>query len=192
VWQVAAGALFVGAALFTLTATADKIKDRMVPSAPHSLDSMTYMKYAHYSDQGMDMDLSEDYRAIRWMQENVEGSPVIVEANTPEYRWGTRFTIYTGLPGVVGWNWHQRQQRAETLLNVVQERVDEVGEFYETTDIEEAKAFLQRYGVRYIVVGQLEHAYYSEAGLAKFEAYDGTLWREVYRDGNTAIYEVVK
>jgi uncharacterized membrane protein len=35
------------------------------------------------------------------MQDNIQGSPVIVEANCPEYRWCTRYTIYTGLPGVV-------------------------------------------------------------------------------------------
>ena len=56
------------------------------------------------------------------------GSPVIVEANTPEYRWGNRFTIYTGLPGVVGWNWHQRQQRAVVPSEWVTERIDEISE----------------------------------------------------------------
>ena len=60
------------------------------------------------------MNLVQDYKAIRWMQDNVQGSPVIVEANCPEYRWCMRFTIYTGLPGVVGWNWHERQQRTLT------------------------------------------------------------------------------
>ena len=74
--------------------------------------------------------MSQDYRAIQWMQRNVQGSPVIVEANTPEYRWGTRFTIYTGLPGVVGWNWHQRQQRAVTPDTWVFDRVDAIGAFY--------------------------------------------------------------
>ena len=75
------------------------------------MDSITYMQYAQYADFDVTMDLVHDYKAIRWMQDHVQGSPVIVEANCPEYRWCTRFTIYTGLPGVVGWNWHQRQQR---------------------------------------------------------------------------------
>lgn len=56
------------------------------------------------------MDLRQDYRAIRWMQENIPGSPVIVEANVPEVRWENRFTIYTGLPGMAGWNCHRRQR----------------------------------------------------------------------------------
>ena len=61
---------------------------------------------------GDEMDLSQDYRAIRWMQENVRGSPVIVEANLRAlYHWGSRFSNFTGLPGVVGWEWHQQQQR---------------------------------------------------------------------------------
>ena len=110
-WQTAMIFLMSGAALFTISGAAGKMRDRWIVEAPRTLDAMTFMKYANYDDFGQRLDLSEDYRAIRWMQDNVQGSPVIVEANCSEYRWCTRFTIYTGLPGVVGWNWHQRQQR---------------------------------------------------------------------------------
>ena len=173
----------------------DKIKDRWIPSAPHSLDSMSFMKYATYSDFGVEMDLSQDYRAIQWMQQNISGSPVIVEANVPEYRWGTRFTIYTGLPGVVGWNWHQRQQRV-MASNIVFQRVDEIAAFYKTSDPLLAVNFIKKYNVRFIVVGQLERAEYrdaenADAGLFKFDKYNGTLWNEVYREGQTVIYSVM-
>jgi uncharacterized membrane protein len=189
-WQTGLTILFAGAALYTVAATTDKVSDRMAPQAPHTLDSMTYMAYAEFWDTST-MDLSQDYRAIRWMQENVEGSPVIVEANCPEYRWCTRFTIYTGLPGVVGWNWHQRQQRALGPPTQVFDRVDAIGQFYNTPDIGFAQDFLAKYDVRYIVVGQLEQIYYEEDGLEKFEKYDGMLWKEVYRDVQTVIYEVL-
>jgi len=49
---------------------------------------------------------------------------------------------------------------------------------------------LKKYNVRYIVVGKLERAEYIGEGLLKFDAYNGTLWQEVYRDGQTVIYEV--
>ncbi|MDO9347910.1 MAG: DUF2298 domain-containing protein, partial [Anaerolineales bacterium] len=188
-WNVTAAILVSCAALFLLVVGMVKIRDRMNPAAPHGLDSMTYMAYAHYADFGVDMDLSQDYRAIRWMQDNVQGSPVIVEANVPEYRWGTRFTIYTGLPGVVGWNWHQRQQRA-LMSNRVWERIGEITNFYTTSDPAAAQAFLKKYNVRYIVLGQLERAAYIGEGLTKFDQYNGKLWKEVYRDGQTVIYEV--
>jgi YYY domain-containing protein len=189
-WQTVLTILFAGAALYTVAATTDKISDRMTPDAPHTLDSMTYMAHSEHWDTSV-MDLSQDYRAIRWMQENVEGSPVIVEANCPEYRWCTRITIYTGLPGVVGWNWHQRQQRALGPPTLVFDRVDEIGQFYNTLDIGFAADFITRYNVRYIVVGQLERIYYEEEGLLKFEQYNGTLWQEVYRDVQTVIYKVL-
>jgi uncharacterized membrane protein len=166
----------------------------MTDATPHTLDGMTYMNYAQYYDGHM-MNLSEDYRAIRWMQDNVQGSPVIVEANCSEYRWCTRFTIYTGLPGVVGWNWHQRQQRGLAAADV-QQRVDAIDMFYTLSDIELARTFLAKYQVKYIVVGQLEHNIYpafdsAVDGLAKFEKYDGKYWKAVYHDKNTTIYEVL-
>ena len=190
-WQITMIVLISGAALFTVTGTSGKIRDRWIVEAPRTLDAMTFMNYAHYDDFGQRLDLSEDYRAIRWMQDNVQGSPVIVEANCPEYRWCARFTIYTGLPGVVGWNWHQRQQRVFNSI-WVEDRVADVGNFYNNVDVQVARQFLEEYDVRYIIVGQLERAAYTPEGIAKFEQFDGQYWREVYRDGNTVIYEVMQ
>jgi uncharacterized membrane protein len=194
IYQTGLYVLLAGAFLFTITGTTDKISDRITDVTPRTLDGMTFMNYAQHYD-GQMMDLSEDYRAIRWMQDNVQGSPAIVEANCTEYRWCTRFTIYTGLPGVVGWNWHQRQQRGSASTNI-QQRVDEIGMFYTTQDIEWTRAFLKKYLVKYIVVGQLERNIYpaldpAADGLAKFEQYDGKYWKEVYHDKNTTIYEVL-
>jgi uncharacterized membrane protein len=152
---------------------------------------MAFMKQAQYDDFAQRLDLSEDYRAIRWMQDNVQGSPVIVEANCVEYHWCTRFTIYTGLPGVVGWNWHQRQQRG-FMSTQVENRVAEVGDFYNAVDLEYAREFLEKYDVSYIIVGPLERAAYTPEGIAKFDQSEGVDWQEVYRDGSTAIYEVIR
>jgi uncharacterized membrane protein len=190
-WQIGL-AFFVGSMLlYPLTATVAKVRDRMALDAPPSLDGMSYMQYATHADEGVEMDLSQDYNAIRWLQDHVTGSPVIVEAHLTEYRWGTRFTIYTGLPGVVGWNWHQRQQRTLLPDNWVWDRVNAIAEFFNTTDPNIASEFLKRYDVSYIIVGQLERAKYSPEGIGKFEAYDGTLWNEVFRDRDTIIFEVV-
>ena len=187
---ILAAVLFCGL-LFPVIATRDKISDRMASEAPIGLDGMVYMDYADFNDQGDVYSLDEDAEAIRWMQQNVEGTPVIMEGNTPEYRWGTRFTIYTGLPSVVGWNWHQRQQRAYLENNSVQNRVDQVTEFYSTTDIDTAKMLLERYDVEYIIVGQLEEVYYPEEGLMKFAQYEGKLWKLVFSNTGTTIYQVM-
>jgi YYY domain-containing protein len=190
-WQVLATLLVSCAALFLLVAGMGKIKDRMNPAAPHSLDSMEYMAYAQYADFGTVFDLSQDYRAIRWMQENVQGSPVIVEAAAAgvQYTWFARYSIYTGLPDVVGWQWHQEQQRV-LFTQEVRDRGQEENDFYTTTDIQAALNFLHKYNARYIIVGQLERAKYAGDGLAKFEGYNGIFWNEVYRDGQTVIYEL--
>jgi uncharacterized membrane protein len=68
--------------------------------------------------------------------------------------------------------------------------VAEIGAFYTTDDPEAARKFVDKYEVAYIIVGQLEQAYFPGPGLDKFPALNGVLWDEVYRDGRTAIYQV--
>ncbi|MDF1500884.1 MAG: DUF2298 domain-containing protein [Anaerolineales bacterium] len=161
-WFVVSVLLFFSAALYPFTAATAKIRDRMVLDAPPSLDGMDYMRYAdRYFELNRQLDLGEDYEAIRWLQENVEGSPVIVEANVPEYRWGSRSTIYTGLPGVLGWRWHQSQQRVAANGDSVNARLFDITNFYLTGDISEANAFLKKYAVQYVMLGQLERTYYA-------------------------------
>jgi len=191
-WRIGLILLIGCAALYPITATAEKIDDRISNETPLTLDGMKYMQNSNYSFEGVNMSLEEDYMAIRWMQENVDGSPVIVEANTVEYSWGSRFSIYTGLPGVVGWNWHQRQQRAVVPSIWITDRVEAVNNFYLTTDIEETENFLTKYDVSYIIVGQVEHAKYVGEGIGKFSQLDGMLWKSVYSIGTTKIYQVIK
>jgi YYY domain-containing protein len=192
-WQVGLIILVASASLYPIMATTAKIKDRMASNAPHTLDGMAYMYYATYSDEWGAMDLSQDYKAIRWMQENVKGSPVIVEANLRDlYRWGSRYTIYTGLPGVVGWEWHQQQQRVTVPGTWITDRILEIQAFYLTTDLDEALAFLKKYNVEYIIVGQQERGKYPGPGLEKFDQENGILWNAVYRQGETVIYKAME
>jgi uncharacterized membrane protein len=205
-WWVVFWVLVLSAALFTLYGSMAKIKDRWVPAAPHTLDGMAFMPLATYAEnypgvseatpveqRGISMDLSQDYRLIHWMQDNIQGSPVIVEANSRNlYRWYGRGTIYTGLPGVVGWEWHQQQQRAVNPAEWVTKRITDIEQFYLTVDTDLTRQFLNLYGVRYIILGQLERVTYPGPGLDKFAAFNGVLWNEVYRDGDTILYEVMR
>lgn len=191
IWLVIFAALIIGVCLYPLTATIDKITDRMNNEVLITLNGMDFMKTSTYSANGISMDLGQDYQGIKWMQANVKGSPVIVEANVPEYQWGNRYTIYTGLPGVVGWNWHQRQQRAILPSNWVTGRIDEISNFYSNSDPQQVISFLQKYQIKYVIVGQLEKITYPGIGLEKFEEFDHVLWEKVFEYKDTKIYTVI-
>jgi len=150
------------------------------------------MFYSRYTENDQVMDLRQDYELIRWMQENIKGTPVIIEANVPEYRWGNRISIYTGLPSVIGWNWHQRQQRAINPSDWVYKRVEEVGKFYSADDISIAKEVVDRYQVDYIVIGQLERIMYNQDGIAKFFQNANGFLEIVYASEDTYLFKVVQ
>lgn len=99
--------------------------------------------------------------------------------------------MYTGLPAVIGWDWHQRQQRAVAPDTLVTSRIADVNTFYNTLDLAEASDILAKYDVKYVVAGSLENTYYLPQGLAKLDqmAAVGTL-TEVYRDDYARIFRV--
>ncbi len=85
------------------------------------------------------------------------------------------------------------QQRAALTDRVVLDRQTDVDQFYNTESIDRANILLARYNIRFVVVGDLEAAYYSRAGLEKFERMaDLGYLRRAYTNEGTRIYAVVE
>jgi YYY domain-containing protein len=196
-WLGTMGLLIAGGALFLPFGIRARAVDRMAPATGLTLDGMAFTEHAVISDgrEGnmQEISLTGDYHAIRWMQETIEGSPVILEGlGRHEYLWANRVSIYTGLPAVVGWEWHQVQQRAGLGGDLVHRRRADVNAFYNTTDIAQAEEILARYGVGYVYVGGYERAYYDQQGLGKLDRMveEGVL-RTAYEAHGVTVYEVV-
>jgi len=195
VWWGIFAVLFVCVLLYPIFATRAKVNDRFSREVGPTVDGTAYMLRAAYTDgppngRALSMELKWDREAIFWMQDNIPGSPVILEGHAPEYRWGSRVSIYTGLPTVVGWNWHQRQQRSIYTEPLVEKRIADVATMYNTRDKSQALELLRRYQVSYIYVGQLEKAYYDPAGLAKFDQMAGSELELVYENSQVKIYRL--
>ena len=154
-----------------------------------TLDGTDYVRGTTYFDPLGDIDIEIDFEGIRWLRENVDGTPVILEAVTPTYRWGSRVSINTGLPTVVGWQWHQEQQRWGYRHKVTQ-RIMDVKNIYETVDIEEAKSLLRQYNVGLVYVGRVEKLYFSEEGLEKFDNQLSGVLTKIFQNEDVEIYEV--
>ncbi len=200
IWQAALVVLFFIAALYPLLATQAKWRIRMSQDAPHTLDGMAFMPYVEYGDtdyagNSVTIDLANDYEALRWMQRNIEGSPVVAEAHgsNPYRSIANRVSMYTGLPAIIGWDWHQRQQRAVVPGSLVSNRIQDVNALYNTPNIEQAQMILNKYGVSYVYLGELERNYYWPEGVAKFDQMaDRGILDIVYQDKAVTIYKVLE
>ena len=102
----------------------------------------------------------EDAAAIRWLNENVEGNPVVLEANGDSYSDYCRVSAMTGLPTVLGWYVHEWLWRGDTAdLN---EKSAEIQTIYTSGDREAVEELLEKYEVEYIFVGSCEREKYGE------------------------------
>lgn len=193
-WWIGMGLLALGGALFLPCGIRARAVDRLPAEAPLTLDGMAFMRTSRIIDgllEGREIELAGDYYAIRWMQDNIKGSPVIMEGLAGEYHWGNRVSVYTGLPAVIGWSWHQRQQRIMLPDPLVEKRRNDVNTCYNTGDIAYALKILKDYGVSYVYIGEYERAFYDPAGLEKFDrmAEQGLL-QLVYDQLGVRIYKV--
>lgn len=191
VWLIIFIIFFTATLSYPVTASWGKITDRMSTDAPPGLDGMEYMKHSSYYDQNKKLDLIWDYKAISWINQTIKGSPVILEANTPIYRWGSRVSIYTGLPTIIGWDWHEIAHRSYLTTDEVGKRTRLVKTAYETKSTEELLSILRQFQVKYIYLGELERAYYDSDGLRKFVNLTGRYLDVVYKNPGVTIYEVI-
>jgi len=194
IWWTVMALLVAATALFPLLSIPAKTEDRLSDATGPTLDGMAYMQFSRVGDVRGEVDVAPDYQAIVWLQDNVFGSPVILEGlGEREYLWSNRYSIYTGLPTVVGWNWHQRQQRAAAGAGEVEQRRRDVNELYWTSDLARARDILEQYDVRYVIVGPYERLYYEPPGLAKFETMVTSAVLDVaYDQRGVTIYRVLQ
>src|SRR5258708_18940782 len=125
-------ALAAACALYPLLATPARLADRFV-ALPPTLDGGAFLEKAVYEWKGATLPLAPDAHAMLWLEDNVRGSPVIAEANTEPflYGWGNRFSMFTGLPGIIGWGWHQKQQRGVVSGDLLAHPLEGVEEPYQ-------------------------------------------------------------
>jgi YYY domain-containing protein len=193
VWLGGLAILVVAASMYPALATGPRVEDRF-NDLPGTLDGLAFMSEAEQAEgpeNGVPVafSLAGDHDAIVWLQDNIVGSPVVLEGQLPQYRWGGRISIQTGLPTVLGWAWHETQQRPG-YGTWIQTRENDVELIYSTKQPFAAiQPLLDKYGVRLIVVGDLERAIYPSEGIAKFEhAADQGLLTVIYQSDSTTIY----
>jgi YYY domain-containing protein len=200
-WKIILALLVGLAALYPILATRAKINDRWDRSVGPGLDSLEWMKsvsdtqFGPGAPEGLTFPLLWDYQALMWLRENVEGSPVVAEgAKAPPYRsLRARVATYTGLPIIIGYPWHEKQQRSFVKTDLVDRRERDVNVLFDTTDPWLADEILRRYDVEYVYLGDLERAHYLPEGIEKFaKMVDMGLLQPVYANEGVSIYAVVR
>lgn len=188
------GVLLLGASVFVVSGTKVRQNARFAETGP-TLNGLAYLKQAEYREvpsaahpeDATIIKLEDDEPLIRWLRANVHGSPVITEAVGDLYHWTGRMSVNTGLPAVIGWDFHQTQQRAG-YVDLVDRRRFETAQFYTDGNQQTAEQYLLRYNVSYVIVGTEEHVHGTPAGLAKIAKMPELT--EVFRSGDNVIYHV--
>jgi len=129
----------------------------------------------------------QDKAAIDWINRTIRGIPVLVEAWGPSYQEFSRVTMNTGLPIVLGWDYHVTQRGARR--DEVETRKADVEAIYRSKAQREVAAILARYHVAYVYVGPLERETYGSACLARFLEWPELL-RPVYTNPGVTIFAV--
>jgi len=169
---LAAGAL-LGSLATSLLALAGHIRTRRVETPRGTLDGLAFLR-SHRPGEAA---------ALDFLEARVPGLPTIAEAWGPSYREYARFASRSGLPTVIGWDYHllQRgQPRAE-----LDRRILDVARLYDPLALDDLPEVLSRHGIRWVVSGAEEAVAHGEAHRALFRAFPGLLVPAFESDGVT-------
>ena len=106
---------------------------------------------------------------IDWLDDNIKGVPVILEAVGGQYSTFGRISSSTGIPTLLGWPGHEYQWRGSTPEPALRENAVKV--IYESDDLAETTDLLNQYNVSFIVHGPRERSIYKAAGVDKFDRF---------------------
>ncbi len=176
VWQAGMALLVAGGLVYPVLATPNKAD--FFKNAP-TLNAIAWIADYHPGD----------YAAIEWLRAKAPGQAVILEApGAPAgqygaYNYSGRISAMTGLPTLLGWGGHQSQWRGN--YDEPARREPDIALLYNSSDIRQAQALLDKYGITYVIVGATERERYSPQGLKKFEQFMDV----AFQQGDTIIYQ---
>jgi len=119
---VAASMLHPIAATTTMVAGSDPFVDWQINRG--TLDGIAYIDQVN----------EDEYEAIKWLNKEITGAPVILESPGGVYTYSSRVSTFTGMPTLLGWSTWEWQWR----------------------DNELALELLEHYNVKYVYIGLLE------------------------------------
>jgi hypothetical protein len=176
IWQVGLALLVAGGLVYPVLATPNKAD--FFKNKP-TLNAIAWIGEYHPGD----------YAAIEWLRANAPDQAVILEApGAPAgqygaYNYSGRISAMTGLPTLLGWGGHQSQWRGN--YDEPARREPDIALLYNSSDIRQTQALLDKYGITYVIVGATERERYSPQGLKKFEQFMDV----AFQQGETTIYQ---
>ena len=114
----------------------------------------------------MKEDFKDDYLATNWLNDNVSGTPVVLEANGYSYTDYQRVSVITGLPTVLGWYTHEQLWKSEPsksndmVVEMINNRSQDIETIYTSEDENLVRDLIEKYNISYIYVGSLEEEKY--------------------------------
>lgn len=179
------GLLLAGGLVYPFTALPAKVTEWGWSSPKGTLNGFAYLRNATLEMDGKTMNLSEDLEMMLWLRTHATPGSVLLEGTRPLYQWGGRISWHTGLPTVLGWDWHMRQQRPwPGGDNPIYQRQQDIDQFFNEAD----PAILDRYQVDYVIIGQLERVTYDPDRIAILESFPQL--KPVFRSGDSVVYQV--
>ena len=139
-----------------------------------TLDGMAFLRNAR----------PDDYDAIRWLQANVSGMAYIVESSGGSYTDAAFVSAFTGLPTILGWDFHQYQWRGDTIESG--KRQPDIAQIYQSSTPSQVLALLDKYDVEYVYLGAVEKRTYGVS--PQTEDRFGRFLETVYQADGVSIY----
>jgi YYY domain-containing protein len=164
----------VAAGVFTsVTGAIGYVRSPHAISPTPTLDGMAYLESANPSERA----------AYEWVGREIPGIPVVLEAQGPSYQAFSRVSMNTGLPTLLGWEYHLFQQGRSR--DDIAARARDVREIYTSDDTTRVEALLRNYNIDFIFVGQLEQQTYGSSVVERFT--NSTFVEPVFKNGPVTI-----
>ncbi|CAN5171706.1 DUF2298 domain-containing protein [soil metagenome] len=154
---------------------------------PGLYDRLTYTRAPEIDGaKWLENQYPHDKEIIDYINTNISGQPVILEAQGDSYTDYDRISAYTGTPTIAGWWVHEWLWRGSA--DVVGKRIPEITSIYESPDKELTRELLKKYNVSYVVVSKLEKDKYPNLQEDKFNQIGSKIF--VSSDKLGALYRV--